>query len=361
MQRIILLIFFFVTIQAKDNVYFFINYMGIIDPTKIDEYRETLFSYANHPTEIVTFNKQEKLFNYFGFKEAFLKEIFPEFNVIVTNTFANLKNVKYIITQEIPRKEDELTLMLEYSKKKLLLFTIETQISNPKSHDLDYLDLYHKVFTWNQDYVNNKKFFWLPAWILWTDVIPMIKDITPFEKKKLCCVVSNNNHFSHPLANHKERLSFITLCEKEALGEFAIYGMKWPDEFKNYQGKISFNGDRRHNKIQTIKNYKFYLCYENTKNINGYVTEKIFECFAAGCVPIYSGAMDISDYIPSNCFIAREAFKSDKELLNYIKTMDKTTYARYLENIKEFLAGSQSAKLSRRYHAKKIRKALHLD
>lgn len=361
MRKTLLLMSISLCLHAKENVYFFINYMGIFDPTRIDEYRETLFSYANHPSEIVSFNKQEKLFNYFGFKEAFLKEVFGEFNVILTNTFADLKNVKYVITQEIPRKEDELKRMLELPEKKRILFTIETQISNPKSHMQEYLDLYHKVFTWNKDIIDKKKFFWLPAWILWTDVIPMISDIPKFEDKKLCCVVSNNNNFIHPLANHQERLNFITLCETEALGQFDIYGMRWPEEFKNYKGKISFNGDRRKNKIDTIKKYKFYLCYENTKNINGYVTEKIFECFAAGCVPIYSGALDIADFIPSNCFIDRSDFNSDKELLNFIKKMNKTTYLKYLSNIKEFLASTQVKKLTRAYHAKKIRKALKLD
>lgn len=118
MRKTLLLMTISLCLQAKENVYFFINYMGNFDPARIDEYRETLFSYANHPSEILSFNKQEKLFNYFGFKEAFLKEVFAEFNVILTNTFANLKNVKYIITQEIPRKEDELKRMLEYPEKK---------------------------------------------------------------------------------------------------------------------------------------------------------------------------------------------------------------------------------------------------
>lgn len=350
----------FLVTNAQENVYFFINYPGPFDPTKLDEYRETLFSYANHPNQITEFNHQEKLFNYFGFKEAFLKEIFKEYKVILTNTFENLQNVKYIVTQEVPRDDKQLKLFQQYPKEKRILFTIETQISNPRSHEKEYYEYYDKVFTWNQEYVDNKKIFWLPAWILWTDVIPMISAIIPFEQKKLCCVVSGFHNFDHPLANHSKRIKFIDLCEKKAQGQFDIYGKGWKN-YKNWKGLVSFNGDRRMNKINTIKNYKFYLCYENTKDIYGYITEKIFECLAAGCVPIYSGARDIAQYVPKNCFIARSDFKKDKDLLQFIQNMDKNTYDIYLKNIKTFLESPQVVYLSRSYHAAQIRKALGLQ
>lgn len=42
-------------------------------------------------------------------------------------------------------------------------------------------------------------------------------------------------------------------------------------------------------KISYLKNFKFNICPENTNSEN-YVTEKIFEAFIAGCIPIYYGA-----------------------------------------------------------------------
>lgn len=41
-------------------------------------------------------------------------------------------------------------------------------------------------------------------------------------------------------------------------------------------------------KIETLKNYKYNICCENSVQ-DSYTTEKIFECFAGGCIPIYSG------------------------------------------------------------------------
>nr|WP_272916661.1 glycosyltransferase family 10 [Helicobacter saguini] len=42
------------------------------------------------------------------------------------------------------------------------------------------------------------------------------------------------------------------------------------------------------NKIEWLKDYKFNLCFENS-SYPGYLTEKLFDAFAAGCVPIYWG------------------------------------------------------------------------
>jgi len=42
------------------------------------------------------------------------------------------------------------------------------------------------------------------------------------------------------------------------------------------------------NKIETISNYKFCICAENVE-YDGYVTEKIIDCFIAGTIPIYFG------------------------------------------------------------------------
>ncbi len=42
------------------------------------------------------------------------------------------------------------------------------------------------------------------------------------------------------------------------------------------------------NKIEWLKSYKFNICFENSSH-PGYLTEKLFDAFAAGCIPIYWG------------------------------------------------------------------------
>ena len=90
-------------------------------------------------------------------------------------------------------------------------------------------------------------------------------------------------------------------------------------------------------KREVLKNYKFYICYENTRDINGYITEKIFDCFVTGCVPVYWGSQNVTQYIPPECFIDRRRFSTNEELYQFLKSINETEYNQYLEAIKHFL------------------------
>lgn len=58
---------------------------------------------------------------------------------------------------------------------------------------------------------------------------------------------------------------------------------------------------------------------------------------AAGSVPIYSGAPNITDYLPKECFIDFHAFKNHEELYEYISTMTEETYKSYTNCIETFM------------------------
>lgn len=64
--------------------------------------------------------------------------------------------------------------------------------------------------------------------------------------------------------------------------------------------KVSCPGKFRHNddtllkdfnddKMEYLKRFYFNICPENS-NAMGYVTEKLFHCISAGCIPIYWGS-----------------------------------------------------------------------
>lgn len=97
---------------------------------------------------------------------------------------------------------------------------------------------------------------------------------------KFCAFVASNH-------GDKEYLFRNTIFDKLCEYKKVDSGGKW----KNNIGKIV------HNKIEWLKDYKFNLCYENS-SYPGYLTEKIFDAFAAGCIPIYWG--DNSLNIQSN-------------------------------------------------------------
>jgi hypothetical protein len=77
-----------------------------------------------------------------------------------------------------------------------------------------------------------------------------------------------------------------------------------------------------------------------------FVTGKIFDSFAVGCVPIYWGAPDIAESIPRDCFIAREDFRSEQDLHAFLRDMPARIHAGYLERIRAFLSSESAVQYS---------------
>jgi hypothetical protein len=147
----------------------------------------------------------------------------------------------------------------------------------------------------------------------------------------LCTSISRNRTSQHPAELYSARRDIINFFERIDTQDFDFYGTGWGSGYKNYKGSIPV-------KLYYLKYYKFCFCYENIKGIPGYISEKIFDCFWAGCVPIYWGAPNIADAIPRDCFIAREDFDSNEALYAFIKNMSQEKYEQYLVNIRKFLA-----------------------
>ncbi|GBF74135.1 hypothetical protein PA598K_02466 [Paenibacillus sp. 598K] len=72
--------------------------------------------------------------------------------------------------------------------------------------------------------------------------------------------------------------------------------------------------------------------------MNGYITEKIFDCFHASCVPIYYGAANIEKYIPADTFIDFRKFPDYDSLYAHISAMSAEEHEAYLDRVEQFLA-----------------------
>lgn len=219
-------------------------------------------------------------------------------------------------------------------KEKLVLVMWEPPSVQPELYDPKTHALFGKIFTWDDDLVDQKKFFKFhyPA------LSPRILNTPLFEEKKFCTMICRRLTSKHPKELYSERRRAIRFFESKPEGEFDLFGYGWKKKkHKNYQGPLD-------NKIETLKKYKFSICYENTKDVNGYISEKIFDCFAAGVVPIYLGASNITDFIPADCFIDKRAFATYEELYKFLKAMTKEQYQCYLDKADEFLK-SEKAKI----------------
>ena len=228
--------------------------------------------------------------------------------------------------------DPSLELIRQLPNAKHILYIFEPPTVDIRNHDKNYHQNFQKIFTWRDDLVDNKKYFkfYLPM------MLNLPENLPNFKQRKLCCTVLANKHSTHQFEIYSERRSIINFFDKNHNSDFDLYGQGWSrNEFSCYRGAPA-------NKEETIKKYKFCVCYENTKNMNGCVTEKIFECLSAGSVPIYLGAPNIETYVPKNCFIDRRDFNSNQEMYNYLKNMPEQAYNQILENIYNFLKTEQA-------------------
>jgi len=255
------------------------------------------------------------------------------YTVHLTFDLKNLDDAAYIVS--FNHVEDTILQDLQrYPKEKLALYILEPPVVTPRIYDKKIHDIFGTIFTWDDDLVDNKTYFkfYFPIWRPVT-----IRHEVPFEQKeKLCALMGTNHQLVHPQELYSERRKVINFFENLDTDEFDFYGRGWGTTYKNYRGYVDGHS------WTTLKNYKFSICYENMRDIKGWVTEKIFDCFEAGCVPVYWGAENITDFIPKGCFIARQDFASIEQLYQLLKNMSQQEYQVYIDNIKRFTVTAQA-------------------
>ena len=95
-------------------------------------------------------------------------------------------------------------------------------------------------------------------------------------------------------------------------------------------------------KLEMLAQYRFSLCLENSV-FEGYVSEKIFDCFFTGTIPIYLGAPDIHRYVPPEAFIDLQQFGTYGELESFLDGLDEPAMRRYVEAAQDFVRSAEYA------------------
>jgi hypothetical protein len=276
-----------------------------------------------------------------------------------------------LATAEINKPaESDIVLYLDMPKElphekdinKSYLLANESSIIKPENFDIHKHRYFTKVFTWNDIFIDYIKYIKLNYSFKLPDEI-----YKETKRKCLCCLIVSNKSSSRRNELYSERKNLIRWFEKNHPADFHLYGIGW-DRYR-FEGKKIFRALNRipllnriiyklfakkyssymgkvDSKFETMRNYKFAIAYENVKDELGYITEKMFDVFIAGCVPVYWGAKNITDYVPDNCFIDRRKFKTNKELYEYLKEMPDNEYIQYLDNIEMYLNSEQAQQFS---------------
>lgn len=140
---------------------------------------------------------------------------------------------------------------------------------------------------------------------------------------------------------YKDRIEAINFFS--ANEGFSLYGHGWenkiigfPERYhraaiKAFKGSLAI-GD----KLSVMSKHKFAICFENCV-FPGYVTEKIFDCFLSGCIPVYYGAPDIEDFVPPNTYVDYRKFQCFEALEHHLVNMSETDALTMLDSAKAFI------------------------
>ena len=289
------------------------------------------------------------------------------------NFFFKLKNLLdskgyHVGTQDmVDEKKSNFVIYLDYRKdfKKSnainVLIALESIAALPQTFNKTYLKKFDYIFTWNKEIIDNKRIFNLN----YSYDLNLLEFVDFSKKNKLICNFSANKLSNHNDELYSERVKAIEFFNKNYPNHFDLYGYGWDKSFKfpkvynffkflnqtkflrgisklifysNLFNKVLYKNYDVYkgsvdSKIDILKHYKFSICYENVKNIEGYITEKIFDCFKCGVIPIYLGSSSIHEHIPKDTFIDMRNYKSYSDLYNHIVNMKESEYNSYIKKI----------------------------
>lgn len=251
------------------------------------------------------------------------------------------------------------------------LLMLETPQICPVNGITENFERYRKVFTWNDALVVGLRFvkanFPNPIHVYPVDGFAM--------RDRFCCLISGNRSLDvqDDRILYPERVKVIRWFEEHAPQDFDLYGVGWdiPVTPQGLRGKLlrrlwrsvsyfvklhpfpSYRGKVQH-KREVLQRTRYSICYENVRDLQGYITEKIFDSFFSGSVPVYWGASNITDYIPADCFIDRRMFADTEAVYKHLKEITEEEFCGYQQRIATFLQSDAAFQFSSKAFAETI-------
>ena len=324
--------------------------------------KKCLFTYGNHNVNNLFDSRPSKI-NLHSQWIALKDQLHTLGIELLSKEFFNLKSPDLEIHLNVCNTKNY--------KWPIFAILVDADYIHPDNSNLDLLKKYNHIFSWSPNLVD----LGLATKIQLAH--PMGKGIVDGYKTRDQLVVLFGSNRSlrgwHPKNNlYSERIKTIKWFEYNAPNDFVLYGKKW-----NMSGRLptrlggfihslekrlpfkycpfpSWKGEIL-NKQDELKSSRFSIVYENIKGLEGYISEKIFDAFVAGNVPVYWGAEDINNYIPKECFIDRRSFLNHEELYKFLKNMPEKQYLDYQRCIKNFIENQ-----SEEFTCKKFAKIISL-
>jgi hypothetical protein len=166
-------------------------------------------------------------------------------------------------------------------------------------------------------------------------------------------VVINGNHIPRSFRDQLYGRRIEAMSQLAKLGVVDLYGRgwdqwwshrsMWPPYWLNYKTLMSIYHGSCESKYQVLSRYTFSLCFENMA-MKGYVTEKLFDCLYAGTIPLYLGAKNIDNLIPSEVYVDCRNFASWREMSDKVMSMTDSELVNMREAGRTFIKSEEGLK-----------------
>ncbi|MCE7505174.1 glycosyltransferase family 10 [Polynucleobacter sp. IMCC30063] len=299
-------------------------------------------------------------------------------------------------------KEPDFNLYIEsiplitQGQGKNYLIRFETELTVQANADAVYLQQFDGIFTWDKNLLEANPQSLISLGLAkaklhaMTIPNPLPAEFSPHQvvnlgfsaRPQFCILIASNRHANRRDERelYSERVKAIRWFETNAPSDFVLYGHGWkvPQKRFGMLGKMRYRlakvppflmgkavfpsyGGPVNSKFTALSQARFSICFENARDIRGYLTEKIFDCLFAGCVPIYWGDPEVEKAIPKNCFIDFRQFQSYGALYSFLKDLSAEDYQAYQIAGQQFLASPQFQGFSSAAFAQKIIASIQHD
>lgn len=246
--------------------------------------------------------------------------------VLARENFASLDAIVFI---DFPDAHNRLVTDALSSGKPLYLLVFEPPHVRPENATNEWR--FTRVFTWDDRSVGLRY-----VKLNYAQEFP--KELPPADGRKQLCMIAANKHSRHPasLYHRREEVATYFECWKNSTAHqaFDLYGPGW-NGFPNWRGTIAPGGKRA-----ALVGYRYAVVFENGC-FPGYITEKLFDCFIAGTVPLYLGAPNVGEYVPSECYVDLSRFGETwtrvGRMWTWLEEHGEAEYAKRREAIAAFL------------------------
>jgi len=118
--------------------------------------------------------------------------------------------------------------------------------------------------------------------------------------------VAGRPGFACAIFNNPEPKRLAAVAALQTLGQVDVFG--------------AYSGRTIPTKDEVLRNYRFCICFENDVH-PGYVTEKVFDAWGGGCIPIWNG-WDSQSYLNAAAMINLAQLTGLDELVAIVRELD---------------------------------------